>query len=160
MLKEIKEMKSLVVFYSKNAHTKIIAKKVAAALGADMEEIVDLKDRSAIATWAKSAFNEELRTPTEIQTPKADVKQYDIVIVGTPIWDGVTPAVRAYLASVKPKKVAFFATFGASAEDACYEMEQIVGKKALAMMEIQDLQISRKEDEPRIKEFCGKILRG
>jgi flavodoxin len=152
-------MKILVTFYSKNGHTKVIGNKIARQLNADIEEITDLKDRSKIFTWAKSAFDEELRTATTIKKPEKDPAKYDIVIIGTPIWDGITPAVKKYLQENKNKlkKIAFFSTFGASAEDAFYQMEKISGKKPIATLEIQDVQIMRKEDAPLIEEFCRKI---
>ncbi len=151
-------MKTLVAFYSKNGHTRIIGEKLAKLFKADSEEIVDLRDRSDIFTWAKSAFNEDLKTPTEIAPIKKNPQNYDLVIVGTPIWDGITPPVKAYLSENKFKNVAFFTTFGAAAEDAFYEMEQLAKKKPLSVLEVQDMQISRKEDEPRIKVFEREIL--
>ncbi|MEK6917887.1 MAG: hypothetical protein AABW51_02965 [Nanoarchaeota archaeon] len=151
-------MKTLVAFYSKNGHTRIIGEKLVKLFKADSEEISDLKDRSDIFTWAKSAFNEELKTPTKIALSKKNSQNYDLIIVGTPIWDGITPAVKAYLSQNKFKNVAFFATFGAAAEDAFYDMEQLAKKKPLSVLEVQDMQISRKEDEKRIREFEKEIM--
>jgi flavodoxin len=152
------EMKTLVAFYSKNGHTRIIGKKLIKTFRADSEEIIDLKDRSDVFTWAKSAFNEELKTPTQIAPPKKNSQDYDLVIIGTPIWDGITPSVKAYLLQNRFRNVAFFATFGAAAEDVFYEMEQLSKKKPLSVLEVQDMQISRKEDEPRIKNFEKEIM--
>ncbi len=154
-------MKSLVVFYSRHGHAKKIAEKVAKILKADVEELQDTKDRSMLATWFASAFDEELRTPTKIKTPTKDPSKYDLVIIGTPIWDGIVPPIRAYLEMNKNKfkKVAFFSTFHASAEDAFYVMSGITGKKPIAILEVQDRQVMIGEDKPLINEFCREIKR-
>lgn len=150
-------MKVLVAFYSKNGHTKIIAEKLIKEFKADVEEIVDTRDRSRVATWWKSAFEPDLKTQTKIQKPLKNSYDYDLVVIGTPIWDGITPAVREYLSTNKFRSVAFFATFGASAEDAFYDMEQITKKKPISILEVQDVQIPRKDDEKRIKQFVKEI---
>ena len=152
-------MKILVAFYSRHGHTKKVGERIAKLLKADIEEISDTKDRSRLATWFISAFDEELRTPTRIKQISKDPSKYELVIIGTPIWDGIVPPVRAYLEMNKGKfkKLAFFSTFGASAEDAFYVMSEITGKKPTSTLEVQDRQIMVGEHEKRIKEFCREI---
>ena len=106
--------KILVVFYSLKGHTKKVGSEVAKLLKADIEEIKDLKDRSRIISWQTSAFDEELRTPTRIQKSEKNTLDYDLVIIGTPIWEGIVPGVKEYLSRNKFKKVAFFSTFDAA----------------------------------------------
>lgn len=151
--------KTLVVFYSRHNHTQLVGELIAKRLGATLEEIKDSKDRSHLKSWAKSAFDEELKTPTKIQHPTNDPKDFDLVIIGTPIWDGISPPAKAYLKHMKKrfKKVAFFITFSAAAEDAAYQMEKLTGKKPLAILEVQDKQIARGEHKKLIKEFCSEI---
>lgn len=152
-------MKTLIVYYSRHGHTEKIARKLASSLKADIELIVDNKDRNKIASWFKDYNNEELKTPTTIALPKKDPAQYDLVIIGTPIWDGIVPPVKAYLNMFKNKfkKVAFFATFGASCENAFYFMQEACGKVPIVTLELQDRQIDMNEDGGRVKEFLGKI---
>ena len=152
-------MKTLVVYYSRHGHAKKISEKIAKIFKADIEEIVDIKNRDHIISWSKSAFDEELRTPTKIKKIKHDPKDYDLVIIGTPIWDGISPPVWAYLALNKGKfkKVAFFATFNAAAENACYNMENLSGKKPIATLELQDRQVNLGEHVKKIEDFCKAI---
>ena len=44
-------MKCLVVYYTRTGKTKVVAEKVSAELGADIEEIVDLKKREGKLGW-------------------------------------------------------------------------------------------------------------
>jgi len=150
-------MKILVVFYSRHNHTEIVGKIIGKILGATVEKIVDKKDRSHLISWSKSAFDEELRTPTEIEILENNPNDFDLVVVGTPIWDGISPAVRAYLSSNKFKKVAFFSTFDASPEDAFYVMGNLSKRKPIATLEVQDRQVDIGEHTKKIKEFCIEL---
>ena len=80
---------------------------IAKFMNADLENIQDTKPRDHLLTWEQGAFDEELRTPTKIHPTKYDPEDYDLVIIGTPIWDGITPAVKAYLKNNKFKKNCF-----------------------------------------------------
>jgi len=149
--------KILVVYYSRHGHTRLVGKKIAKFLNADIEEIIDLRSRKNIISWAESAFDENLRKPTKIKKPKKDPSDYDLVIVGSPIWDGLTPPVRAYLSKNKFKKTAFFSTFGASAEDVFKIMGKISKTKPIAVLGIQDREIILRQDDNLIRAFCNKI---
>ena len=150
-------MKSLVAFYSLHGHTKVVGEKIAKKLGADIEVIKDKKDRHGLIGWFQSAFDEELKTQTKIEKPERKTTDYDLVVIGTPIWEGVVPPVKEYLQENKFKKVAFFVTFHASAENAGYVMGKIAKTNPLAVLELQDRQIAVGEAKQKIKEFCDEI---
>ena len=107
----------------------------------------------------KNAFDDDLKALTKIKQPKTNPSSYDLVVIGTPIWNGIVPSVKAYLEMFKGKfkRVAFFSTFGASAESAFYHMEKACGKASIATLELQDRQINSGNDGGRLKEFFGKI---
>jgi len=159
MLEGFEEMKILVAYYSRHGHTGVVGKKIARKLWADVEEIKDVKDREHLVSWEKSSFDEELRTPTRIEETRYNSGAYDLVVIGTPIWDGISPPVRAYLSKNKFKKVAFFTTFGSAAEDAFYVMEKVSGKKPVAVLGVQDRQIDLGDHKKLIKKFCSEIKR-
>jgi len=151
--------KILVAYYSRHGHTGKVGKRIARALWAKVEEIKDIKSRDHLVSWEKSSFDEELRAPTKIWELKYDPKDFDLVVIGTPIWDGISPPVRAYLSRNKFKKVAFFSTFGAAAEDAFYVMEKLARKKPVAVLGVQDRQIDLGDYKKMVKDFCGEIKR-
>lgn len=152
-------MKTLVVYYSRHGHAKTIAERIAKFFNADVEEVVDTKSRDHLISWKESAFDEQLRTPTHIMPSKFNPRNYDLVIVGTPIWDGISPPIWAYLSLNKGKfkKTAFFATFHAAAENACYFMGDLAGKKPLATLELQDRQVELGDHKKIIEDFCREI---
>jgi len=84
-------MKTLVAYYSLQKHTEKVAKLIARYMRADLEIIKDTKYRDHLKSWQGGAFDEELRSSTKIHPIKYNTKDYDLVIMGTPIWDGITP---------------------------------------------------------------------
>ena len=81
-------MKKLVVFYSRSGNTQKVALEIARSLRADVDEIIDLKDRTRkIIGWLIAGKDASQKKLTEIKFKK-DPKNYDLVIIGTPIGPG------------------------------------------------------------------------
>ncbi|MFA5020248.1 MAG: hypothetical protein WC533_04070 [Candidatus Pacearchaeota archaeon] len=150
-------MKVLVVFYSRNKHTRYIAEKISNILKCDIDEVVDLKERSRrISGWAISGWDAVRKNSTKIKILK-NPKDYGLVIIGTPNWVGnITPAVRTYLTQHKLEKVAFFCTFGGN-EGQIYNTMEKLSAKPIAILGIKDKEIRSKETESKIKEFCDSL---
>jgi flavodoxin len=104
-------MKTLVVYYTRTGNTKFAAETLAAELGADIEEVVDLKNRQGIGGWLSSGKDATGGKETQIAETKRSPADYDLVIIGQPVWGGnPTPAIRTYLnkTDLSGKKVALF----------------------------------------------------
>ena len=109
--------KALVLYYSQTSNTQTVAKEIASKLGADMEEIVpvELYDGDFQATIERGKKELDEGTFPEIQPVKADVANYDVIFLGSPIWFGTyAPPVITWLNQVdlSGKKVVPFCTFG------------------------------------------------
>jgi menaquinone-dependent protoporphyrinogen IX oxidase len=129
--------KILVVYYSRTGNTRKAAQDIAAKLGADMDEIVDLKNRSGAFGWLGAGRDATLGIHTKIAAMKKDPSAYDIVIIGTPVWSwNISVPVRAYLVNFRdklPQKVAYFITSGSTKPEKIVKiMEKISGKQAIA----------------------------
>jgi flavodoxin len=108
-------MKSLVVYYSRTGKTRFVAETIAAQLGSDIEEIVDLKRREGKMGWMSATRDASSGKETQIAPPKKISQNYDLLVIGTPVWAfNTTPAIRTYLNNndLSGKKVALFFTFG------------------------------------------------
>jgi flavodoxin len=106
-------MRSLVVYYSRTGNTKFVAEKIASELKADTEEVVDLKNRHGWLGFLKAGYDATRRKETKIEKTQKLPKDYDLIVVGTPVWNSrVTPAIRTYLKDIDllEKKVAIFST--------------------------------------------------
>jgi len=103
-------MKYLVAYYSRTGNIKTIGMAIGKALSADIDEIIDKKQRSGIVNWLRAGRDAQGKKLTEIQSEK-NPQDYDVIVLGSPIWAGnPTPALRTYLTThdLKGKKVAFF----------------------------------------------------
>jgi len=156
-------MKILVVYYSKTGNTKKVANDLAIKLKADIEEIIDLKNRSGIVGWiigGKDALQEKFTEIKSIKNPK----DYDLVIIGTPVWAGnSTPAVRTYINKFKNdfKKVVLFITSGSTNSDKSAEsLGDILDKKIEIHQGWTTVEMSNKKIyEEKINEFVKKIIK-
>jgi len=153
-------MKILVVWYSLHGHTRTVAQQIAKILGADTEELIDLTNRSDITGWSESAYHPDVQLSAKLGELKHNPEDYDLVVIGTPIWDNATPGtpvVMKYVSMFKFRKVAFFATYGANEMHAFQKMEELIGKKPIAKLGIQDRDVQLKRYPEMIREFCKEI---
>ncbi|MBN2407790.1 MAG: flavodoxin [Elusimicrobia bacterium] len=148
-------MKILVASYSRTGKTKKLAGKIAPVLSADTDEIIDKKKRKGVLGFIIGGFDalKEKLTDIEISENPAD---YDIVVIGTPVWAGnVTPAVRRYLTDNKLKSAAFFATSGSGREDKTFVSMAKLAGTPLASLSVSARNIDSSPEE--IEEFCSVI---
>jgi len=104
-------MKTLVLYYTRSGNSKFVAETVAAELGADVEEVVDLKKRQGRLAWFSAGRDAMQGKETQIAPTKRIPTDYDLIIISQPIWAGnPTPAMRTYLNKndLSGKKVALF----------------------------------------------------
>jgi len=113
-------MKALVVYYTLSGNAKFAAETIAAELGADIEEVVDLKKRQGRLAFLSNGRDAGKGKETEIAPIKIIPTDYDLVIIGQPIWNkSPTPAIRTYLnkTNLSGKNVGLFfsdSSFGLS----------------------------------------------
>ncbi len=119
-------MKTLIVFYSLEGNTKIIADILAEELDS---ECIELKPDKEIPKggftkflWGgKSVLFHEKPTLTN-EFP--DIDEYDTIFIGTPIWaSSYTPPIASFLerVSIKGKKIALFACHAGGGAEKCFE---------------------------------------
>jgi len=79
-------MKSLVVYYSRTGNAKFVAETIASTIGADIEEVVDLKKRGGPVGFLSGGKDATQGKETEIAETKRQPKDYGLIILGTPVW--------------------------------------------------------------------------
>jgi len=150
-------VKALVVFYSRTGNTREVAEAIADELKCDVEEIVDLKDRSGVMGFLLAGRDVTLGRLADIRPSAKDPSDYDVVIAGTPIWSfTVSSPVRTYLLQNKGKfkKLAFYCmSDGSGGGRAFKEMERVCGVKLAATLEMTSREISSGVHKEKIKQF-------
>jgi flavodoxin len=154
-------MKTLVVYYSRTGITKKIAEVIAKKTQADIEEIVDLKDRKGPWEYLKAGRDAMKRIPAQIAVIKNNPEYYDLIVIGTPVWAGnMACAVRTYIGGNKDKfkKIALFSTMAGSGDQNTFnEMESLSGKTAVVKVTVRTRDAGKPETDARLDEFVKKM---
>jgi flavodoxin len=153
-------MKTLVVYYTKTGNSKFAAETIAAEVGADIEELVDLKNRKGRLAFLSAGRDAMQGKLTEIAETRRNPLDYDLIVIAQPVWAGSpTPAIRTYLKKndLSGKKLALF--FSDSSHKAIEKTKAIlpnstfVGELALPAKEFEN----RKEAQKKIAEWCSTL---
>ena len=152
-------MKCLVVFYSRSGATGKVAARIAQTLGCESEKIFPKRRYAGPFGFLRASFEATRKKLPEISEPKNDIRGYDLVILGTPVWGGtVASPVRSYMVGQGEgfKKVAFFLTKGGASETRTFkEMEQLCAKAPIATLALRTGEI--KNDKKFKAEALEKI---
>ena len=154
-------MKTLVVYYSRDGHTRTMAQEMAKALSADLEEIQEMKSREGMLGYLSACKDAALNVVTEIKSSAVNITDYDLVIIGTPIWAfTMCSGVRAWLTQYAEKlqKIAFFATMGGSGDKRAFtQMETLCRKTPVATATFIDKAVAKNQYKNKLDDFL-KLL--
>ncbi len=153
-------MKTLVVFYSRTGNTRKVGLELAEALGADVEEIIDTKDRSGIIGYIKSGKDAIKKNTSKIKKPQKDPGKYDLVILGSPIWGWtICPAFRTYVERFKNKIKNFSIFYTASAINSSNlrDIKELFNTKPKSTLPISVEEVNNKFYKEKIKSFISSI---
>lgn len=120
-------MKSLVIFYSFEGNTRLMAKVISEELGAD---ILDLKPkneitRNRIFKYVHGASRVLRHKEPELEDFDIKVDSYDLLVFGGPVWAGTyAPPLLTYFTNypTRGKSVAFFCCHGGKPGSALDDM--------------------------------------
>jgi len=155
-------MKSLVVFYTRTGTTKKAAEAIAKVLGADIEELSDGKDRKGLFGWLSAGKDASQKTMEKLNGLDHDPAGYDLVIVGTPVWNfTVSSPVRTFLVNYKDRfrKVAFFFTGGGGSSNTGVfpAMVSACEKDSIATLPLRANEVVKGEIAGKINEFVAEL---
>jgi len=100
---------------------------------------------------------------TTIEKIKMHPNLYDVVIIGTPVWNNkMSTPIRTYISECREhfKEVAFFCTQDGPENAAFKDMEVLCGKKPVALLKLRRKQeVETEEYVEKVKQFVAKITR-
>ncbi|NHJ49448.1 MAG: flavodoxin [Asgard group archaeon] len=157
-------MKSLVVYYSFEGDTKFIGDTIAKELGSDVLELKlekEVKDKD----YMKKYLGEKqvlMKTTPLLKPMDKNPNDYDLLIIGTPIWSGTyAPALRSFFESTdfKDKQVAIFYCFTVKRGRIFKHMKKALeGNKIVENIGFKDpLQLEKESVMIRTKKWASKI---
>ncbi|HNT75764.1 MAG TPA: flavodoxin [Anaerolineae bacterium] len=166
------EPRILIVFYTSSGNTQKVAEAMATALSADWEKLRMLKPLEAnIHGKSVGNFINIMRAGMHARGGhKADIQplthhpaDYDLVIIGTPVYGGCLPApVRAFCEQygAQLKTTAFFCTGESLTNELVFELlQQASGKTPKATYAFHAPQILTGKFLPQVAEFVGQVMK-
>jgi flavodoxin len=154
-------MKSLVVYYTRTGNAKFVAETIAAELGSDIEEVVDLKKRAGKIGWMSAGKDATQEKQTQIGPTTRVPQDYDLIILGTPIWAWKpTPAIRTYIAKndLSGKNVALFFTMDSNLKQAVEKTKALIpNARFVGEIAIPRALDKKDETEKQIADWCSSI---
>ena len=135
-------MASIVVYYSLEGSTKLIAENVSKELSGDLLELKPVKEEVNPKSFLKFFWGGRQvmqKKKPALEPFSADLEKYSLIVIGTPVWAFTyTPAIRSFLsiAKIKDKKLAFFCCHEGTPGKTLDNLEKelpgntVIGKKA------------------------------
>ncbi len=151
----------LISYYSRSGHTEKAVTKLAEILGADVEKIVDLKNRKGALGFILGGKDASFKKTTSIQPVIYNSQDYKLVILASPTWASVAaPAVRTYIEQHKGKfdKVAFLVSQGGTCNGKIYkDLEELTGKSPVATVDFGRAELQGNLWMEKLEAFAEKI---
>jgi flavodoxin len=153
--------RTLVAYYSMSGNTRSLARELGASLGADVEEIVEPRARQGALGYVRGVFESLTRRTPPIAPPVHDPAQYDLVLMGGPVWAGhIASPMRTFASRYGgvARHVGFFCTEGGrGSETAFEELEQICKHPPDATLVVDAKHLSAEAHQADVNAFTSRL---
>lgn len=115
--------RTLVAYYSMSGHTRQVADEIRDVTGAELEEISEPHPRRGVGGLIRALFDSIARRTPTITSASHDPADYDLLVLGGPVWAGRMAApVRTYAKryGTRAPRVAFFCTEGGNGAETAF----------------------------------------
>ena len=157
-------MKTLVVYYSRSGHTRQVANEIAAHCGADLEVIREANSRDGLVGYFHSGWQALIGAAPPVCPTIIDPANYDLVILGTPIWNfSLAPPVRSYAQRYGAhfKQVAFFCTEGGAGDQRAFsELARICAREPITTLTVTEKQLPEPAHKEPLRSFVARLAVG
>jgi len=154
-------LKILIVFYSRSGNTRRVAEEIRNTIDCDIEELIDTQNRSGPLGYMRSIIHAMRKTPAKLKEIKNDPTNYDITIIGTPVWNmRMSTPIRTYITQNRAKfnNVAFFGTSMSAPLDGTFnEMTELSGVSPLAKLSLRGKENKDGSSKSKVAEFVEII---
>ncbi len=156
--------KALIAFYSRTGRTRQVAHAISRRCDAHLEDIQLAHEPNGWRGYLYSALSAIRQRTPALGPLEHAVGDYDLVIVGTPIWAfHVCSPVRSYLVRVHDSlrdiaNVAFFCTMGgAGAERVFGELRTLTGHTPIATLALNEREVDANQYSARVAQFAEQL---
>ena len=154
--------RNLIVFYSMTGNTRGLANELRDALHGHLEEIVEPRTRKGLVGVIRALFDALARREPPIRDPARDPAQYELLVLGGPVWAGRMAApVRSYARRHGPRarQLAFFCTQGGNeAGPAFAELAALCGGEPVATLAISAPLLASQAHAEELRRFVASLV--
>jgi len=158
-------MKTAVVYFSLEGNTQYAAEKIAARLNADLVRLIPIKayPTGKFGKYFWGGKSATLGEAPKLKPYRFDPHQYELVILGTPIWASTfAPPLRTFIRNNKltGKKIALFASCSGGDTEKCFEelKKEIGDCTVVSTLSLVDpLKSIEAEIDRTIADFCAVL---
>lgn len=151
----------LVLYYSRTGTTRAVAQALRSELRCDIERIHDSTPRSGVGGFVRSALDSVLGRPAALLPIKSNLRDYDLVIIGGPVWSGhIATPIRTLLNQHRGElgRVAFFCTYlGTGSAYALKEMKAFAGKEPAITLDVRSADARSSAIRPKLRAFAAAL---
>ncbi len=158
---ETGKYKPVVVYYSLSGRTRRVAEYISRKFGIDTIEIVSKKEypKQGAKVYLIGGYDVIKKRTPEIED--IDVTDYDLVLLGTPVWAGTfAPPVRTLIESGKlnDKKIGYFYTHNGGAMSASNRIEE-TGLDIVSTLSIANVKEELGDIKPLVLNWVTEIIK-
>ena len=157
-------LKKLVMYYSLDGNTALLAKVISEEIGADL---LELRPKKPIASKGFTKFfwagkQVVMKQKPELLPLEKNPADYDLIVLGTPIWAGsYAPVFRTFFADVelKEKQLAFFCSCAGTGKKAFTQLRQeLEGNTILGEIEVKEALKNAEASEQKVRKWARGTL--
>lgn len=153
----------LITYYSLGGHTRGVAEEIQAATGADMDEIRDVRPRRGATGMLRALADAFLRRKPPVLAIAHDPRDYDLLVIGGPIWARRFAApVRTFAEHYGPraKRIAFFCTEGGNGDAPAYgDLERLSQRRPAATLTVDAAHLEPAAHRAELTRFVTGLQR-
>jgi flavodoxin len=151
----------LIAYYSLKGNTRTVATRVADLGSCEMEKIMDIRSRAGLFGFIGSRLDAVSRKETIIAEPTQNPSDFDVVVLGTPMWAGhIAPAIRTYINKNRYllNRIAVIGSYPKdSGESLVSEIAEVSGRQPIAHLLVHEGDAKGDDYLPRAKEFVAAL---
>jgi flavodoxin len=158
-------MKALVVYYSMTDKTELVAQVIAEALNATLVEIEERRPIPIPFVYLSGGFAAFTNRGRKIKHVDVDLKQYDRIFIGSPIWASrPAPAINSFIYQTNFEGrgiIPFFTMAGDNADEALANITAKIersGGKVAGSFALTSYKVSDEDIVARAKEAAERYL--
>ncbi len=158
-------MKAVVVYYSLEGNTQLIANMISEKTGADLFRLKPEHEfsKNGIAKYIEGGKSTLFHEFPKLTQETVDLESYDTVFIGTPIWAGTYASpLNSFFKfnQFANKNVYLFATHKGSGGKRCFAKleEMLKGNQVVATVDFYNVgKMEAKEIQEKISNICNTI---